>query len=142
VVFDSTILVSAFLTPHGLCDALLRQGRQGEFSLILSDAILAESRDVLVADEALREDYSYSDQDVAAFIHTVRGAATIVRDISPLPGITRDPNDDMIVACATAAEAQYVITRDKDLLTLKIYDDVEMLRPEEFIRILRKKVGR
>lgn len=139
VVFDSTILVSAFLTPNGLCDYLLRQGRQGVFSLLLSDAILAESRDVLVDDEILREDYSYSDQDVAAFIHAVRGSATLVKDIPPLPGVTRDPNDDMVVACAFAAHAHYVITRDKDLLTLGTYHHVKMIRPEEFMLVLREK---
>lgn len=141
VVLDSTILVSAFLTPNGLCDHLLRQGRQGVFSLLLSDTILAESRDVLADDDILREDYSYSDQDVAAFIHAVRGSATVVKGIPPLPGVTRDPNDDMIVACAVAAHAHYVITRDKDLLTLGTYHDVEMIRPEEFIRVLREKEG-
>jgi putative PIN family toxin of toxin-antitoxin system len=109
---------------------------------MLSDAILAESREVLAGDEVLREDYSYTDQDVAAFIHAVRGAATIVRDISPLPGVTRDPNDDMVVACAVVADAHYVITRDKDLLSLRMYRDIKMIRPEEFMRILREEKGK
>jgi predicted nucleic acid-binding protein len=60
VVFDSTVLVSAFLTPNGLCDQLLRQGRQGAFSLYLSDDIVAETRKVLLEDEDLREAYPYS----------------------------------------------------------------------------------
>jgi predicted nucleic acid-binding protein len=94
---------------------------------------------VLLEDEDLREDYPYSDQDVAAFVHTVRGATGLVRDVSPLQGITRDPNDDMVIACALAADAGYLVTRDKDLLTLKTYQGVQMMRPEEFIRILREK---
>jgi len=139
VVFDSSVLVSAFLTPNGLCDQLLRQGRQGAFFLHLSAAIIAETRRVLLEDEGLREDYPYSDQDVAAFVYTVRGATGLVRDVPPLQGITRDPNDDMVIACALAADAGYLVTRDKDLLTLKTYQGVQMMRPEEFIRMLREK---
>jgi putative PIN family toxin of toxin-antitoxin system len=131
--------VSAFLTPNGLCDQLLRQGRRGAFFLSLSDDILAETRKVLLADEDLREDYPYSDQDVAAFIYTIRGAADLGRDIPPLPGITRDPNDDMVVACALAADAGYLITRDKDLLALGTYQNVQIIRPEEFMGILRQQ---
>ena len=138
-VFDSTVLVSAFLTPNGLCDQLLRHGRHGAFFLHLSDEILRETRKVLLEDEDLREDYPYADQDVAAFLHTVRGAAGLVSDVPPLQGIARDPNDDMVIACALAAAADYLVTRDKDLLILKTYQHVEMIQPEEFIAIVRKQ---
>jgi hypothetical protein len=72
--------------------------------LHLSGEILAETRKVLLEDEDLRENYPYSNQDVVAFLHTVRGAAGLVTDVPPLQGRTRDPNDDHVVACALAKE--------------------------------------
>ena len=51
---------------------------------------------------------------------------------------SRDPNDDYVIATAAAAGASYIVTRDKDLLTLKIYHGVEMIRPEEFIALGRQ----
>ena len=47
-VLDATILVSAFLTPYGIAAQLLAEARQGGFSLILSEEILAETQEVLV----------------------------------------------------------------------------------------------
>ena len=39
---DATVLVSAFLTPGGVSDELLRHGREGAFVVFLSEDILAE----------------------------------------------------------------------------------------------------
>jgi predicted nucleic acid-binding protein len=49
----------------------------------------------------------------------------------------RDPNDDMIVACAVKGRAQYVVTRDKDLLSMHSYQGVIMSSPEAFRMLLR-----
>ena len=40
--------------------------------------------------------------------------------VFPVPEVrvVRDPNDDMIVACAMAAGADYLVTRDEDMLSL------------------------
>jgi predicted nucleic acid-binding protein len=47
-VFDATVLVSAFLTNHGVSAQLLADVVAGAFELYLSDAIIAETRDVLL----------------------------------------------------------------------------------------------
>jgi predicted nucleic acid-binding protein len=64
-------------------------------------------------------------------------AAEIVRDLPPITGVVRDPNDDMILACAAKAEAAAVVTRDNDLLTLVAYQGVAIITPEVFRRQLR-----
>ena len=43
----------------------------------------------------------------------------------------------MIVACALAAEAEYIVTRDKDLLSLGRHQSIEMITPEAFLQVLR-----
>jgi putative PIN family toxin of toxin-antitoxin system len=47
--------------------------------------------------------------------------------------ICRDPKDDMFLDCAVAAVAKYVISGDKDLLTLKNVSGVEILSPATFL---------
>ena len=59
-------------------------------------------------------------------------------DVPPLEGISRDPNNDMVIACAVAAQATYLVTRDKDLLTLTQHQKIRMTTPEQFMEILRK----
>jgi uncharacterized protein len=137
-VLDSTILISALLAPEGISDQLLRQGRRGAFVLCLSEAILEETQRVLLEEERIRRRYPYTNDDVKEFISELRRAASMVSDIPLLQGISRDPNDDMVIACAVAAQATYLVTRDKDLLTLTHYQKIRMTTPEQFIEILRK----
>ena len=39
--------------------------------------------------------------------------------------------------CALAASAEYIVTRDKDLLSLGAYEGITMITPEEFLQVLR-----
>ena len=60
----------------------------------------------------------------------------MVSDPPPVQ-VVRDPNDNMIVACAHAADADYIVTRDKDLLSLGRHQSIEMIAPEAFLHVLR-----
>ncbi len=64
----------------------------------------------------------------------------LIGQLPPITGIVeRDPNDDMIIACASAASADYIVTRDKDLLSLRVYDAITMVTPEVFMDTLRSQ---
>ena len=45
----------------------------------------------------------------------------------------------MIVACAVAASADYVVSRDDDLLSLESYKGIIIITPEAFMAVLRDK---
>ena len=136
-VLDSVVLVSALLTPGGVASDVVRQARDGAFTCCLSDEILAETRRVLNDTPRLRQRYTYGEEDVQAFILSLRAAARLVTDVAPLTGIVRDPNDDMVIACAVAAAADYIVSRDEDLLSLGTYEGITMITPEAFIALLR-----
>jgi predicted nucleic acid-binding protein len=51
--------------------------------------------------------------------------------------VVRDPNDDAILATAIAARADYLVSRDKDLLSLGEYDGIKIVSPEAFLQVLR-----
>ena len=53
----------------------------------------------------------------------------------PIP-VCRDVDDDWILATAVAAQAEYLITGDNDLLTLKTHAGVSIVTPREFLRLL------
>jgi putative PIN family toxin of toxin-antitoxin system len=137
-VFDATVLVSAFLTRRGVSAQLLTQAVAGAFELLLSDAIIAETRDVLLHREHLRKRFVYTEQDVEEYCFLLRLFAHPVMDLPPLQ-VSRDPADDYVIATAVAAGVPYLITRDKDLLALKTYQAIQMRRPEEFIAIVRQQ---
>jgi len=49
----------------------------------------------------------------------------------------RDPTDNPFLATAVFVEAQYLISRDKDLLVLKEFHEVKIVKPEEFIKFYK-----
>jgi predicted nucleic acid-binding protein len=56
-----------------------------------------------------------------------------------VPPVSRDPQDDKFLACARSAEAEYLVTEDKDLLVLEEYESTRVCQPAEFIALLEAK---
>jgi uncharacterized protein len=138
-VLDSTVLVSAFLRQEGLAALLLRQAAGGVFALSLSRAILTETETTLIEREHIRRRYSYSNEEVTAFCQELGASFPVLTDLPPVTGIVRDPNDDMVLAAAQAAQATHLVTRDRDLLSLQTYEDIIIITPEAFMGLLREQ---
>jgi len=67
----------------------------------------------------------------------VRSKARLVEPSPPGKRRSRDAKDDMYLACALAASAQYVVTYDQDLLDLGKPLGIETIRPAELLRRLK-----
>lgn len=56
---------------------------------------------------------------------------------TPLPGpICRDPDDDAVLALAVAANADWIVSGDQDLLSLREFQGIRVVNPEEAVGIL------
>jgi putative PIN family toxin of toxin-antitoxin system len=106
--------------------------------VFLSEEILTETEHTL-SYSRIRTRYTYSDEDVTDFFDRLRLAAELVTDLPELTGIVRDPDDDMIMATAQRAQVAYIVTRDKDLLTLAMYEDITIITPEAFMALVRER---
>jgi uncharacterized protein len=139
VVLDSTVLISRFLNPvpGGAAFDLLERLRTGNFEIVVSKPILAEIGDVLLR-RRIRMRYKFQENDIAEYCVQVSRIATVL-DPPRKVRVSRDPNDDMILDCAVAASAEYVVTRDDDLLSLGSYSGIEIVSPEQLLRILRTR---
>jgi len=62
-------------------------------------------------------------------------ADTNTVDAAPLPGqVSRDPDDDEVLACAATAHATAIVSGDDDLLSLRRYQDIPILTAAEALR--------
>ena len=68
----------------------------------------------------------------------LRAFAHLVTDLPHVTVVSRDPNDDMVVATALRAHAAAIVTRDKDLSSLQQYEDITIITPEVFMAVLRE----
>ncbi len=135
VVLDSVVAVSAFLTK-GLTADLVSQCQEN-VNLYTAEEILQEIRYVLLEKPHIRSRYTYSSNTVETFINYLRDISMVVTQLPKIRVIERDPKDDMIIACAVAASANYIISRDRDLLDLGNYQQIQIITPKEFMQILR-----
>ena len=46
--------------------------------------------------------------------------------------LSRDPDDDKFLGCAKDARALYIVSGDKDLLTLERFENIEIITAREF----------
>src|SRR5207244_485109 len=105
-VFDTNVLVSAFLTRHhpgGVSSELLHFVIDAAIELYISTDIVEEVVATL-SETRFQQRYPSSPQQVGQYRADLLMLANIVDDPSPIPGaVPRDPDDDKIVACAVAA---------------------------------------
>ena len=135
VVLDSVVLVSAFLTGGLTAELLALCGER--VKLYTAEDILQEIRRVLLEKVYIRNRYKYSDTDAEIFVNRFREKSTVVDPLPDIHVIERDPKDDKILACAVAVQADYIVSRDLDLLELETYQEIQIVTPENFIRYLR-----
>ncbi len=50
--------------------------------------------------------------------------------------ICRDSDDDKFISCAIDGKCSYVVSGDKDLLTLKKYQNIQIVTVANFLRLL------
>ena len=54
------------------------------------------------------------------------------------PTIARDPADDAVLACALAAQADYIVSGDAYLLDLKQYREMPIIRAAEAVQRIQQ----
>jgi putative PIN family toxin of toxin-antitoxin system len=90
----------------------------GEIELFVSRPTLAELRRVLTYEEVLALSPNMVPARVSAFFQRLQFRATTCRRIPHVMDFPRDPADEPYIDLAIAAKADYLVTRDKDLLSL------------------------
>jgi predicted nucleic acid-binding protein len=54
-----------------------------------------------------------------------------------VPAVSRDPKDDIFLACAVVNNAQYVVIEDKDLLVLDPCGSIRIVNVLEFLHVIQ-----
>lgn len=135
-VLDSTILISAFLTPNGSAGAVVLNRPPLAFDLCLSLEIVEETKSRLLNRIRLRKRYNYTNGDVEQYVNNLYAAARFVIEL-PTIQVIRDPNDDFVLATAIKARADYLVSHDNDLLVIKNHNGIEIVTSGDFLRVLR-----
>ncbi len=131
VVFDTNVVASASFWRGTPFDCLAAWAK-GRCEAVVSPALLAEYHETV---EELR--LEYHGRPFVPWADALAGSATLVFPVERATGATPDPADEMILECALAAEADYLVTGDKKhLLPLRRFQETPIVGPSEFLRRL------
>lgn len=149
-VFDCNVYLQAAAREKSIAAECLRLVENGSVKLYLSEEILAEIEDVLSCPEIRAHFQSLTDEIVEAFLLRLRKNAEIIRRIPQKFSYSRDPNDEPYINLAAEARAEFLVSRDKDLLDLMTahtpeakefrqrFRPLRVIEPLEFLEEMRK----
>jgi putative PIN family toxin of toxin-antitoxin system len=123
------------MRPEGPPGRVVALALDGAFQLVSSPAISAEVREALTypkVRKAIR-----AAVDVTEWMDAVDFLAEFVADRDHSAQLCADPDDDKFVWAAHEGGATYVVTGDAALLALREHEGVRVVRPAEFLEIVK-----
>lgn len=150
-VFDCNTLLQAAANRNNPSSACFRLVESGIVRLFVSRNTLDELYDVLNRDY-IRTAFQYDDAVVAEFVGKVRSVSVFVENVPARISLARDVDDEEYLNLAIEAKADFILTRDNDLLDLMTDHDVfskefrqktrplRIVEPQTFVKIIERKL--
>jgi putative PIN family toxin of toxin-antitoxin system len=133
VVFDTSTLIGAALHPESTPKKALTHAFV-HWHVCASAETLAELETVLERTKFNRYLDAGSREE---FVSLIRGEVKLFQGFGDVPANSslscRDPKDNKFLALALAAEADAIVSSDKDLLVLHPWRGIRIVTPAEFL---------
>jgi putative PIN family toxin of toxin-antitoxin system len=130
VVLDTNVFISSFFggNPRTIIDLW----KDGRLTLCLSQDIFDEYIEVL---RRLGLDNTPELEELLKLFAT--GFHIIFTTRTPEIHVVADPDDDKFIACALALKAGCVVSGDKALVDVRLYQGIKIFTPREFLKTMR-----
>lgn len=129
IVIDTNVVASAIFFG-GRPAALLRMVITRTLSAVATEEIVDEYQETV---NYLMKKYSEK-LDEFSLIPVV--SAMEIIPASHNIHVCRDPDDDKFISCAVDGQCYYIVSGDKDLLTLGNYENIRILTVSEFMKMI------
>lgn len=136
IVLDTNIWISGILwrgAPHRIIIA----AEEGKIEICASFEILRELFGVLQR-EKFSSFFKASGIQLEDVCAQVIRLSTVVKVNFVVDAIADDPEDNKFLACASAAQANFIISGDQHLLRLKKFDDITIVTAARFLKLLKE----
>lgn len=140
-VIDTNIFIGILLKSKNclkIRDAFL----DGVFDIAISPELLAEL--IVVAHRPKFKDI-FMQPDIKELTELLNSDAIMAgrdREYNPqeynIPSSCRDRKDNIVLECAAAVKADFIVTGDKDLLELKSFGKTLILTPAQFLKFISR----
>lgn len=124
ILFDANVLIAAFIA-HGTSSEVFEHCLT-EHTVCVSSWILKEFR------EKLLDKLGFPQAKVDKVVKFVQENSQMVKQAKLNEPICRDPDDNQILAAALGGKADCIVSGDKDLLIIKEFQGIPILKPADF----------
>jgi len=128
VVLDINVIISGLNFGGSKPAKILELVAYRDLANFVSDHIIKETRDILI------RKFFWTKEEAGAADFWLRTFSKVVRPKTSIAVIAHDP-DNRILECGVDGQADYIISGDKHLLDLKIYQGIKIVTPAEFLEI-------
>lgn len=133
IFFDTNVLIAAFIV-RGTCSELFNHCLV-EHKIYISQWVLDELYEKLV------KKFRFPKAKVDQIINFIRKNAEMLTYTPLSTPVCRDPDDDQVLASAVSGNVDCLISGDEDLLVLKNFQGLPIIRPGDFWRFEKEKTG-
>ena len=134
LVVDTNVLVSAFLWK-GTPGQLIELAGEKECRLFTSRVLIDELAEVLQR-KKLTKQVQATGFTAAQMLRNYQKLATTVTARRLAQQVSRDADDDAVLACALAAQADLIVSGDDDLLVLKQFQEIRIVTPAQAVNMI------
>ncbi len=123
IVLDTNVIIDGIKDDYSYEKQIIDAVRAGEIEAYANHQTIQENR-LIMKRLVDNPEYESEIQELLSRINHVANHRRI--------NIVRDPEDNKILESAVESGAEYLITRDNDLLSLDKYQDVKIVSPSQF----------
>ena len=134
LVVDTNVLVSAFLWK-GTPGRLIELAGEKECQLFTSRVLIDELAEVLQR-KKLAKQVQATGLSAAQMLRNYQKLATTVPARRLAQQVSRDADDDAVLACALAAQVGLIVSGDDDLLVLKQFQEIRIVTPAQAVKMI------
>lgn len=138
-VLDTNLFISGLFSSYGSIATLQQLWLSGAFELIVSEAILEEIGETLQK-VYIQKQLRLKPEERAGILELIREKAFIVtKDQYRTDRIVEDPDDNKFLGCALEGKANYVVSGDSHLLSLKHFHGIQIVDPKIFVQEMERQ---
>ena len=143
-VLDTNIFLQGILSEGGPADSWLKLVFDGSIYLIVTDAVLDEVEDVISRPSMVSKYSQLRTSRPRSMIEKIYSRAIIAENPKRIFTFQRDPTDEIFINLALANHADYLVSRDNDLMDLRSdsqfssqFPVLTIVTPVGFLEIVR-----
>jgi putative PIN family toxin of toxin-antitoxin system len=130
IVIDSNVFISSFFWgghPREVFERIIN----GFDELFITDEIIKEISGVMNSGK-----FNTNINEIEDYVKIIEKYSKKIISQNVLESVSRDKDDNKILQCGIDGNVDFIVTGDKDLLVLKEYKAIKIIKPKDYLEIV------